>query len=455
MRGGAWNDGGVILFGDNGSNVMHRVSSAGGIPAAASSLDKTDDNGNRYPYFLPDQKHFLYTAPHPEAPFPLRVGSLDEPGKPGKVVAQVGSNAMFASGQLFYLRDNTLMAQPFDSQRLETTGEPIPIAEHIPTFGQPSRMAGYAVSATGVLVYQSSNNAGQSQLALVDRAGKTLKRIGDPGYTFDLTLSPDGKTLAASLEPGDLWLYDLARELKTRFTFDAGIDREATWMPDGSTIFWRSTRNGAGDIFRKAANGTGNDQVLFAEPGVKQPTSVSPDGKVLLYTGVDPVNPRTRNDIWVLPLEPGQAGGPLKSRPLIQSLFSEGNGQFSPDGAWVAYTSEESGQREVYAIPYPGPGGKRQISTEGGLFPRWRPGGKEIYYLTTQGDLMAAEVAARNGTLEVGKLQRLFSGIPTSRGYPYAPTADGQKFIIVQGSAAESAPPLTLIQNWPALLRRP
>ena len=156
----------------------------------------------------------------------------------------------------------------------------------------------------------------------------------------------------------------------------------------------------------------------------------------------------------LLPLVPDQRGGQIKRRAFLQTPFNEQDGQFSPDGKWVAYSSNDSGPDEVYAVPYPGPGGKRQISSGGGRFPRWRRDGTEIFYATQDGQLKAAEVAARNGTLEVGKIQTLFGGIVTTRGYLYDASADGQKFIVAQDSTAASAPPLTLIQNWTALLKR-
>jgi eukaryotic-like serine/threonine-protein kinase len=455
VRGGTWNAQGVILFGSNAGGPLFRVASAGGTPVPATTVDKGDTSGNRYPYFLPDQKHFLYTAPHAETPFPLRVGSLDEPGKPGKIVAQVASNAMFAAGQLFYLRESTLMAQPFDSARLETTGEAIPVAEQVPTFGLPSRMAAYDVSATGLLVYQSGGAGGQSQLTWLDRNGKVLQQIGDPAGFQGLHLSPDGKTLAAAIDASDVWLYELARALKTRLTFDAATDTDPVWTPDGATIIWRSLRkSGGGDLFRNASNGTGTEELLYSDAATKRPMSVSPDGKALLYHGPDPNNPKTSNDIWVLPLMPDQPGAPLKPHALLQTQFSETYPQFSPDGTWVAYGSNESGQSEVYAMPYPGPGGKRQISTGGGFTPLWRSNGQEIYYVSSAGDLMAAEVAVRNRSLEVGKVRKLFGGVPTISGYPYAPAADGQKFIVAQNSATAVSRPLTLIQNWPALLKK-
>jgi serine/threonine protein kinase len=460
MRGGAWNLDGVILYATNDPvGTIYRVSSAGGTPEKASAPDASDLNGHRYPVFLPDQKHFLYTAPNTQAPFPVRVGSLDEPGKPGKEVARAYSNAMFAGGHIFYLRENTLMAQPFDADRLQTTGEALPIAEHVPSFSLPARDAAFAVSSSGLLVYQSGGDAGRTRLLWVDRSGKELSSLGEPVQTaIDLQLSPDGKTLVTALQEAsqqlDLWTYDLARQVRTRFTFDPGTDRAPVYTPDGAAIVWSSNRGGKTfDLYRKASNGTSSDELLYSDLANKGPASISPDGKVLLYDGPDPGKRSGSRDVWVLPLTPERAGAGLKPHPFIQTSFDERRPQFSPDGKWVVYDSNESGQYQVYVVPYPGPGGKRQISPEPGTQARWRRDGKEIYYLSLTGEVMAAEVAVRSGALEVGKVQKLFGGLDITKSYPYIPAADGQKFIVASGLAA-APQSLTLVQNWMALLRK-
>ena len=203
-----------------------------------------------------------------------------------------------------------------------------------------------------------------------------------------------------------------------------------------------------GGLFRKASNGAGTEELLFGDSSSKTPTSVSPDGKLLLYSTT-----LGGSDLWVLPLSEAQGGVKVKPRVFLNSPFTEQRGQFSPDGQWVAYGSNESGQNQVYAAPFPGPGGKRQISSGGGGWPRWRRDGKEIFYVTPDGQLMAAEVAARNGTLEVGRVQKLFDGIVAGRGITYDVSADGQKFLVVDDGAA-AARPLTLVQNWTAALRK-
>jgi Tol biopolymer transport system component len=201
------------------------------------------------------------------------------------------------------------------------------------------------------------------------------------------------------------------------------------------------------DLFRKASNGAGNEELVFADDTNKSWDSISSDGKLLLYTRR---GEKTRNDLWVMPVA---AAGKSEPRIFLQTPFAEEGGQFSPDGQWVAYDSNESGQYQVYAAPFPGPGGKRQISPAGGGFARWRKDGKEIFYLTENGQLMAAEVTARHGTLEIGQVRKLFDGINTARGLTYDASADGQKFIVAEESTS-AAQPLTLVQNWTAALRK-
>jgi eukaryotic-like serine/threonine-protein kinase len=461
FRGGSWSPQGVIVFGTNAGGSILRVAAAGGKVDRATIPEPAKGSARPpnfvYPWFLPDGRHFLYTSQQP-GDIPVRVGSLDEPGKPGKVVAQAQSDAVYAQGHLLYLRENTLMAQPFDPNRLETTGEALPLAEGVPTFVQPSRGAAFTVSAGGLLAYQSGATRSQSRLVWKDRQGKTLGTLGEaPGQIANLTLSPDGKRLAvsmvdnASTANSNIWIYDTARGIPTRFTFGSTVDRFPVWSPDGNTIYFGSSRRGPVDLFRKASNGAAAEELALADPENKWPNSVSPDGQLLLYHSSSKKN---RDDLWVLPLAPARSGGKPEPRVFVQTPFDEGFGQFSPDGRWVAYDSTESGEREVYAAPFPGPGGKRQISSGGGGFPAWRRDGKELFYMIRDGRLMAAEVSETNGTLEIGRVQKLFDGLGvTNGGSSYAVTADGQKFIVVENAAATTRP-LTLVENWTAALRK-
>ena len=431
----------------NGAGPLMRVASSGGTAVAASV-----GQSHRYPWFLPDGRHFLY-ATDQAGDIPVQVGSLDEPSKAGKLVVQAHSPAMYAQGHLLFLRENTLMAQPFDAARLETTGEAMPVAESISTFTNPLRMGGFAVSSTGLMTYLTGTGSEQTRLLWKDRSGKALGNLGERiPSTGNIAISPDQKSVAAGFgSPQDLWIYDAARGLPTRFTFDPAVDREPVWSPDGKTVYFSSNRGkGTFNIYRKASNGTGAEELLLEDAADKYPTGIPPDGSLLLYYRNDP---KTGGDLWVLPLTQAAGGAKTGPRIFLQTPFTENRPQFSPDGQWVAYASNESGHNEVYAVPFPGPGGKRQISSDGGTKPRWRRDGKEIFYHTEDGQLMAAEVLARNGTLEVGKLQKLFDGIITPRGYSYNVSADGQQFLVADEGSA-TARPLTLLQNWTATLRK-
>ena len=459
FRGGSWSPGGVVIFGTNGGNdhSLLRVPAAGGTatPAATAAAPSGAGPNPVYPWFLPDGRHFLYTTQQ-LGDIPVRVGSLDEPGKPGKVVAQANSNAVYAQGHLLYLRDHTLMAQPFDPGRLETKGEAVPLAEGIPTFPQPSRGAAFTVSAEGLLLYQSTGSvSAESRITWKDRQGKTLGSLGEStGEIVSIALSPDGKRLAAEIidhsTSRDIWIYDTARGIPTRFTFDPANDVEPVWSPDGGTIYFASTRLGQPDLFRKSANGASAETVLLRDSEAKYPDSVSPDGKLLLFRRQ---GGRTGYDIWALPLEPAQSGGKPQPRAFVQTPFNEAVAKFSPDGHWVAYQSDESGRIEVYATPFPGPGGKRQISSGGGRQPHWSRDGKELFFVGPGRELMAAEVKIGNGTLEVEKVQMLFGGILADRANTFDVSTDGQKFLVMEETVT-SSPPLTLVQNWRASLRK-
>jgi dipeptidyl aminopeptidase/acylaminoacyl peptidase len=236
----------------------------------------------------------------------------------------------------------------------------------------------------------------------------------------------------------------VARGLRTRFAFDPALARYQAWSPDGSRIVFILYRKGHFDLYQKAASGAGSEELLLESNLDKNPTSFSPDGRFLLYNVLDP---KTRQDVWVLPLEGGQ-----KPFPFLQTEFSEYNGQFSPDGRWVAYQSNESGRNEIYVASFPGPGGKRQISTSGGQSPIWR--GKEIFYLAPDNRLMAAEVNGKGATLEVGAVRPLFEVRPTGLGYFYDVTSDGQRFLVITAVEQKASAPITLVLNWAADLKR-
>jgi len=449
-RGGSWGTEGVIIFAPGGGAGLQRVSFAGGpttpVPGAPGRL----------PWFLPDGRHFLYqnaTAGNGAAA-EILVGSLD--GGPSKKVGEAGSNALYAQGHLLYLRDGTLMAQPFDAKSLSTTGEEAPLAEQVQSVLNSGTVGSFSVSATGLVAYRAGDTARGRVLTWFDHSGKPGTTVGEPAVFVTLKLSPDRKSLAATIGGGgnrDIWTYDVSRGIPTRLTTDPAHDEYPVWSPDGRSIVFASNRKGHFDLYRRSANGAGADELLYADDLDKYPSSWSADGRFLLFDTNSAVS-KTKADIWALPLTPEKPGGPLMPVVVLQTPFNEGYAQFSPDGKWMVYQSQESGRDEIYVTQFPPPpsgqGGKRQISTAGGIRPSWRQDAKEIFYIAADRRLTAAEVAIKGGAVEVEQVRALFG--PVTANF-YDVSADGQRFLI-PNSPDTNPEPLTLIQNWAAGLRK-
>jgi serine/threonine protein kinase/WD40 repeat protein len=451
-RGGSWSRDGTILFEPSFREPIHRVPANGGKSTPVTKLDASrNETTHRWPYFLPDGRRFLFfsgshTAGAESELDAIFVGSLDEE-KP-KLLVNARSNAAYAAGHLLFVRQKTLLAQPFDPKSLKLTGEAFPIAENVqddPGFFN----AVFSVSDQGTLAYQETGGTmGLSELVWVDRSGKKIDVLGDPADYFEPRISPDGRRVAVPVgDPGDIWIYDLARRVRTRLTFAASDDFAPAWSPDGTRVAFSSGRSGSGDLYAKAASGTGADELLSTSKIFKVPNSWSPDGRYLAYIAFQG-SPGSKADLWLLSLADGKAS------PLLQSEFDELAAVFSPDGRWLAYASNESGRFEIYVQPFPGPGGKWQISTTGGHHPRWARGGKELFFVAPEGKIMSVEI--RTGSLvEAGTPQALFATpLKSAPGPPYDVTSDGQRILLNRPIGEETAPPITLVQNWTALLRR-
>jgi Tol biopolymer transport system component len=450
MRGGSWSPEGVIVFAPTGTGPLMRVAAAGGILSPVTKFDH-GENTHRFPWFLPDGRHFLFSAGATGSDHrTVRIGSLDS--TESKVLLEADSNAIYSQGYLLFLRETTLMAQPFDATGLALAGEAAPLAEHVQHM--PTAALGlFSASQTGLLAYLAGAESSMRQLTWFDRNGERLAVAGDPADLGEMHLSPDQKNVAVAATERrntDIWVWDVANGRRTRFSFDPAVEREAVWSPDGRTMVFSSNRKGRYDLYRKASDGSGAEELLYSDGLDKDPTSWSPDGKFLLYSATG--DPKTGIDIWVLPLAAG-----AKPAPLVQTPFNESNAQFSPDGRWVAYQSDESGRYEIYVIPFGSergaPGGKRQISTTGGVQVRWRRDGNELFYL--DGKLMAAEVGAKGGAFEVGQVSALFGGLIGGGGYFYDVAADGHRFLVeVPVEQSTNAEPLTVVQNWTAALKK-
>ncbi|HVS90119.1 MAG TPA: protein kinase [Candidatus Acidoferrum sp.] len=454
-RGGTWNREGVILFAPTVNTPLHRVSASGGATTPVTTLDLSkNETTQRWPYFLPDGRHFLYVAGTPFAPKEnptnaILVGSLDS--KESKLLLYTHSNAIYASGHLLFLRQNTLMAQPFDPRHLELTGDAFPIADPVQEDESTIRSI-FSASQDGLLAYLEGTSGGDRQLIWVDRSGKKLGEMPGTGSYFAPRISPDGKRLTFTLPSSgfDVWSYDLARGVKTRLTFgsaSAQANQNAVWSPDGRWIAYTSIRGGKFGLYQKPSDGSGSEEVLLE--GIYQsrfPSDWSPDGKLLAYQGAR----QGILSIWMLPLS-----GERKPYPFLSSQFTEILPAFSPDGKWVAYCSNESGELKVYVVPFPGPGGKWQVSPGGGYTPRWRRDGKEIFYLSSDNKVMAAEVKASGTSFEVGAVQPLFETRPsrTVINGSYDVTADGQRFVIAY-EAGQPTAAITLVVNWPAEVKK-
>jgi serine/threonine protein kinase/Tol biopolymer transport system component len=449
-RSGTWNRDGVIVFGPTPTSPLQRVSAAGGLPTTATTLGQGESVHMR-PFFLPDGRHFLYRASTGPGGGPIYVGSLNSAER--KLLFNADSaNVFYSQGYLLFLRETMLMAQPFDARRLVLTGDAFPIAENIVNTPTVNPAGVFSVSENGVLAYQTGATAAGSHLVWFDRSGKQTGALGDSLPYGDLVLSPDNKRASVNIpEAGksrDIWLYDVTRGLRTRFTFGPANQLTSIWSPDGSRVVFNSNRKGHYDLYQKASSGVGTEEVLLEDNLEKYPLSWSPDGRFILYRtfGVT-----TGYDLFVLPLT-----GDHKPFAFLNTKFNEHYGQFSPDGRWVAYVSDESGRNEVYVAPFPGAGGKWQISTTGGLLPRWRHDGTEIFYLDPYDNkLMAAAVNGKGGSFDVGTVKPLFETylVAGSR-YAYDVSADGQRFLINTILEQTTSGPITVVLNWTAGLKK-
>ena len=454
-RGGTWNSDNVIVFGTIDASPLRRVSAAGGIPTAVTSLDaQYGETNHRFPHFLPDGRHFLFTAitgPPGVAPKSslIKIGAVDS--MQAATLTQAESSAAYGSGHLMLLRDSSLMAQPFDITTRQLNGDPFPIAEQVSTEG--SRYAGFSVSPTGTLVYARGGAPSGTELTWYDRTGTRLATAATTnGFYSSVALSPNEQQAAVTLTSGtpvnhDVWVIDLARSVPSRLTHDPAADRYPVWSPDGARIAFQAIRGAGGGMRVQLASGTVNDEPLLTAdaPATELiPSDWSRDGRFLAF--MRPVNGQT--DIWILP-----QSGDRKPFAFVASRFMEGGAQFSPDGRWIAYHSYESGRPQIYVQPFPASGGKYQVSNNGGVQPLWRGDGRELFFIGLDRDMMAATIDSSN-ELKASVPQALFlSGITnTTSVRQYAVARDGQKFLIVTEQAQAATLPLTVVVNWPATI---
>ncbi len=468
-RGGTWSQDDTIVFSTGPGRTLSRVSSAGGQPSEFMHLANGQTTYNS-PWFLPDGRHFLfYATATSDDVAGVYVGALD--AAESKRLAGADTAAVYdsQSGHMLFVRQGTLLAQPFNLKTLALEGESFPIAERVESSLYPGIVA-FSVSTNGILAYGvGAGTAAGLQMAWFDRQGKQVEAVGPPGNYRGLDLAPDGKSVAAHRHDGnggDIWVTDLSRSTTSRFTFDASQENSSPiWSPDGTRIVYGSFRNGKSGLYQKLANNAGTEERLVESDATTLPVSWSPDGNLIVYQVQDP---KTFSDLWVLPLS-----GDRKPSALLHTPFGKGFGQISPEGKWLAYQSTETGRSEVYVQPFPSGAGKWQISTNGGLLPRWRRDGRELFYPTqlSGGKMMAVDIKSSGSTFEAGSPKELFdltpyinfnithSGIRPGAGpyYTYAVSADGQRFLIPHPPSSDISSltmPIAVVENWAAGLKR-
>jgi len=442
-RGGTWNEDGVIVFGDQAEGLQ-RIPASGGTPSLVTRVNKeAGEMFHYYPQFLPGGTQFLYLIRHGDGEkIGIYIGSLDgKPATPATRIVQTHFKAAYdaGSGRLLYVQGaGVLMAQRLELDPPRLTGDPAAVAERI-RIAFNNGHAEFSVSRNGTLFYGQGSGGDKVQFGWRDRAGKLLETIGQPVEArFGFSLSPDGSRVAYTAGPGsgqtDIWFLELARGLSTRVTFSNAI--WPRWSPDGTQLYYSNP----GGIHRKAADGSGEEELLMEGSLDDFVRSVSPDSRALLYGN---------GDIMTLPLT-----GQGKPVAYLQTKYTEQNGSFSPDGRWVAYGSDQSGRFEIYVQAFPERLGKWLVSAEGGTRPVWRADGKELYWVGLDGTLMAASVDLQAARVRAGQAETLFrlpAGVERAW---FQPGRNGRRFLVYEPESAPQGRPMVVVQNWAGRLGR-
>ncbi len=449
-RGGSWGRDGVILFTPHWRDPIYKVAATGGRPVALTKVEASrNETTHRWPFFLPDGKHFLFlagshTSKTTSGANAIYLGSIDG-GEP-RLLLHARSNVLYAAGHLLYLRDQELVAQRFDAKAMRLEGEPSPLADGV-RYEKGFFQAVFAVSDR-MLVYQGGGTESRSRLNWINRKGETVGSLTpEAGVFFDVAVSPNGKTAAAAVgDPADIWLFDLERGVRSRFTFDPWHEATPVWSPDSRTILYWSDRGIQADTLRKTIGATAETAFLDDRNIHEKPLAWSKDGR---FVGVSKfsVNGSSQGDLWIHPTDPSS-----KPFPYMASTFNESDMRFSPDGRFVAYVSNESGRNEVYVGSFPLPAETLLLSTEGGTAPRWSDDGREVFYIAHNGSMMLAPVLSTN-PLKTGAATALFKVPMFSAPDPfYDVTSDGQRFLINQPEQ-KTEEPVTVIVNWTSALK--
>jgi len=456
-RSGSWNQRDTIIFSPVSLGPVFKVAASGGRAVAVTTIDTSArESTHRWASFLPDGEHFLYMAGTHSAGTKsetnaIYVGSLSD-AKARTLVLRARSNAVYVSGHILYVRDRVLIAQPFDPDKLRVTGDPVAVVQNV-DYDTNAFRGLFAAANDGTLVYHTATGDDLSQLLMFDRAGKVLRTVGAPAQYHACAISRDGSRVALGIEDSgsginSVWIEDIARNVRTRFTFGSEGQGSPIWSPDGTRIAYGAiSKSGVQDLFIKATSGDVPEELLVTDGTVKDPTSWSSDGRYIAYTSVD-YNSKNKGDIYAVPLF-----GDRKPFPVVRTAFNERNAVFSPDGHWLAYESDESGQNEVYVIPFAGGGGKWQVSVNGGANAHWRSDGREVTYFSPEQKLMAVPIAMHASSLTIGTPQMLFS--TTGDGVAADLNADHSGGIAAMRVGVSQFEFINVMTNWPETLKTP
>jgi eukaryotic-like serine/threonine-protein kinase len=452
-RGGTWNQDDIILFTPETNQPLFKVSAAGGTPVHVTELNSNEgETSHRWPVFLPDGKHFIFWVQGSGLEGGIYAGTLDS--RQYKLLVRTASSGAYAEpGYLLFVRDGALMVQKLSTRKLQLEGEAAPLADHVAVNTSVFRSV-FTVSANGTLLYLGGGASSGSRLNWYGRDAKLIGPVVPEGALYAKpALSPDGRRLAVAIfatSEEDIWVIDLQRQSKMRLTFGPGRSLRPVWSPDGNWIYYGANQGAQVHIYRRRADGTGSQETVLATEGVSEfPSSITADGRYLAYFREDSKSAASGYDVYVLPLF-----GDRKPIPEVASKFNEADGKFSPNGNWLAYMSNETGRYEVYVIPFPGQGGKYQVSTGGGGDPQWRGDSRELFFLGSTDTLMAVDVRQKGDALELGTPREILkTSMVSGPTGPFVPTVDGKKFLVNEIGEQKGVVPVTLVTNWTADLR--
>jgi len=446
FRGASWGDDNSIVYAPSPTSGLWRVSGAGGAPEQVTFLDSSaGEISHRYPDMLPGSRAVLFTVKtgsitrFSDAKIAVqRIGDRDR-----KILVEGGTFAHYIpTGHILFGRGSNVYAVPFDPDRLELKGSPVQVLEG-GMLGEAWGTMMLAVSPTGTLIYSPRGAVGGDSNCVYsyDLHGHATALIGSPDSYGAATVSPDGRRIATYMNAAndDIWVYDIARRLRTRFTFGGGNNWFPLWTPDGKRIIYTAERRGPANLFWRPVDGSGGEERLATGADAQYPTSCSADGRYLAYHQQASGG---NFDIWVLPL-----AGDRTPRLFLHSQFDESFASFSPDGRWMCYQSNESGQFEIYAVPFPKGDGKWQISTGGGICPAWGKGGREIIYYRSATRSMMRVPVAYDPDVRPGKSEELFR-LPAEPVSVSTASRDGEHIVVILPGPEQKPGTLVVVLNW-------